>query len=72
MPADKLRAESAVGNHTGEGFVIFASGEAGFEHDFPSDADYVLRLRAHADQAGDEPAKMTVRVARPLARAVFT
>ena len=59
---EKLRADPAVGNNTGDGFVLFASGEASFQHEFSSESDHVLRFRAHADQAGDEPAKMTVRV----------
>ncbi len=37
-------------------------GEAKTWHDFPIEADYTLRLRAWADQAGDEPAKLIVLV----------
>ncbi len=30
-------------------------------HEFPSDGEYILRVRAHGEQAGKEPVKMVVR-----------
>ncbi len=42
--------------------VLTTSGEMWFEYPFPHDGEYKFRVRAYADQAGDEPAKMTLRV----------
>jgi hypothetical protein len=32
------------------------------QHDFPIDGEYVLRIRAHGEQAGKEPVKMALRL----------
>ena len=46
-----------------EGFVmLWSNGEAGFPHTFPATAAYRVRVRAHAEQAGTEPTRLTVRV----------
>lgn len=45
----------------GKGGTLASSGEIGAEFEFPHTAEYLLRCTVHGDQAGDEPAKMTVR-----------
>ena len=37
-------------------------GEASAEHEFPQDATYILRVRAYGQQAGPDPARMTVKL----------
>lgn len=41
--------------------LLFTSGEVRTQHEFVASADYELRIGADADQAGREPAKMTVK-----------
>ncbi|MFN0051634.1 MAG: DUF1592 domain-containing protein [Planctomycetales bacterium] len=45
-----------------EGRTLASVGEVGGEFDFPVTAEYILRARASADQAGPELAKMTFRL----------
>ena len=42
--------------------ILYTNGEISQEHDFAAAAEYEFRVRAEADQAGDEPAKMKVKV----------
>ena len=42
--------------------ILYSNGEILQEHDFSTAAEYQFRVRAEADQAGDEPAKMKVKV----------
>ena len=45
-----------------KGRVLHAEGTFNIEHEFPVDGTYLLRARAWAEQAGDEPARMTFRI----------
>jgi Protein of unknown function (DUF1592)/Protein of unknown function (DUF1588)/Protein of unknown function (DUF1587)/Protein of unknown function (DUF1585)/Protein of unknown function (DUF1595)/Ca-dependent carbohydrate-binding module xylan-binding/Planctomycete cytochrome C len=47
---------------TGKGKNLGSVGDADFDMDFPRTGDYVLRVRAFADQAGPEPARMALRL----------
>lgn len=50
-----------------EGRPLASTGEAAAEHDFPRDATYILRVRAYGQQAGPDPARMTVKLdGKPL------
>jgi hypothetical protein len=42
---------------------LATEGELSTSFHFPKDGDYVFRIRASAQQAGDEPAKMELRIA---------
>lgn len=42
--------------------VLASNGEVAVEHAFPRDAAYIVRIRAHGQQAGDEPAKMALQI----------
>jgi len=42
--------------------VLTTTGEMWFEFNFPHDGEYKFRTRAYADQAGDEDAKMAIRI----------
>jgi mono/diheme cytochrome c family protein len=46
----------------GDGLVYFAEGEAGETVEVPREGAYLLRVRAGADQAGGEPARVSLRV----------
>ena len=48
----------------GEFFGVSSSGEVYLEYDAPFDGEYVVRIRAQAQQAGDELAKMQLRIDR--------
>lgn len=50
------------GSGNGEVAVMFSNGRVSASSDLPSEARYTLRARAWAQQAGDEPAKMTLSV----------
>ncbi|MSR60192.1 MAG: DUF1592 domain-containing protein [Planctomycetaceae bacterium] len=54
--ADQAPIKSAPGK------ALASVGEAGSDFEFPQTGDYILRVRAWADQAGPEPAKMTCRL----------
>ena len=43
--------------------ILYSEGEITQEHQFIAAAEYEFRVEAEADQAGDEPAKMLVKVA---------
>ena len=42
--------------------ILYTNGDITYPCAFVTDADYVIRINAEADQAGDEPAKMIVRL----------
>jgi mono/diheme cytochrome c family protein len=42
--------------------ILGSDGEVAVAHDFPRDSSYIIRVRAYGQQAGDEPAKMAIRV----------
>jgi len=44
------------------GRALASTGEARARHEFPRDATYVLRIRAYGQQAGPDPARMTVKL----------
>jgi len=57
------RLDHAGGSpHHDDGRVLSTNGEIAFEHAFPRDATYVLRVRAFAQQAGQEPARLALKV----------
>lgn len=41
-----------------------STGEAYVEFDFPKDGEYRVRIKAFGEQAGDEPARMTLRIGK--------
>ncbi len=55
--------DAGNGRRRDTGFVqLSTNGEVSARAKFPLDGQYVLRVRAAADQAGDEPAKMEFRI----------
>ncbi|MCA9088961.1 MAG: DUF1592 domain-containing protein [Planctomycetaceae bacterium] len=61
IDAAKLKTEGTAAPNNGG--LTMASRGAGFEtFDFPSNGDYVLRVRASASQAGTEVAKLQVKL----------
>ncbi len=44
------------------GRPLASTGEARARHEFPRDATYVVRVRAYGQQAGPDPARMTVKL----------
>src|SRR5207302_8636611 len=42
--------------------ILTSNGDITYPCTFITDADYVIRINAEADEAGNEPAKMTVRL----------
>jgi len=59
---DALTASREAGQSQDNRFMLWSNGEAGFPHEFPAEAEYRLRVRVHADQAGGEPVKMTLQI----------
>ncbi len=50
-----------------DGRVLATIGQIAVTHDFPRGSEYVVRVVAHGDQAGDQPARMELRLdGRPL------
>ena len=47
---------------TGSSFVMFSRGHVGAVVKFPAQGDYVLRVIASADQAGPDPARITISI----------
>ncbi len=45
-----------------DGGTLSSTTEASQEFDFPAEGEYVLRIKVYADQAGDELAKMSLRL----------
>ena len=66
VPVRRIEPDEASstggGEARGKARVLASSGEVFAKHVFPRDAEYVLRIEAFAQQAGDEPAKMGVRL----------
>ena len=59
-PNRHVEAESladASGNPSDHVRVLATNGDVMLRHNFPKDGDYILRVRASAEQAGDEPAR---------------
>src|SRR5690606_37837961 len=49
---------------------LFSNGEITLTRKVPREGDYALRVRAHGDQAGEEPCRMAIKVgAREVRRA---
>ena len=55
-------SSTSGGGVRGRARVLASTGEVFAKHAFPGDAEYVLRITAFAQQAGDEPAKMALRL----------
>ena len=53
-----------------KGRVLFSEGRFTAEHDFPRDGIYLLKARAWAEQAGDEPVRMTFRLGEEVLKTV--
>src|ERR1051325_7407313 len=61
--AARLEQTSGSGQVFGDGLRILASnGEIFLNFDFPNTGEYELKARAFGQQAGDEPAKMSMRI----------
>lgn len=58
ISADKLTGDGGVGEN---GRIIASNGAAGVSHAFPKEGEYLLRVRAYAQQAGPEPARMAIQ-----------
>ena len=56
---NKLRGD---GGMSGNWWSLSGVGKVGVSHEFPKDGEYLIRVRAAADQAGGEAAKMTLNV----------
>lgn len=52
------KASNARGKFRG----LYSNGEVTLTRKVPRDGEYVLRVRAHGDQAGDEPCRMAIKV----------
>ncbi|MGE3805728.1 MAG: DUF1592 domain-containing protein [Gemmataceae bacterium] len=50
------------GQRNGENRALYSRGEVTAEHDFAETATYALRVRAWAQQAGNEPAKLLLKL----------
>ncbi|MBX6315639.1 MAG: DUF1592 domain-containing protein, partial [Isosphaeraceae bacterium] len=50
------------GQPHGEGRILASTGEIVVTFDCPEDGEYIARIRAYGDQAGDEPVKMALRL----------
>lgn len=50
--------------------VLVSSGEVSSDFQFSHEADYVIRIEAAGDQAGDEPAKMRLKLGRRAIKVV--
>lgn len=62
VPAERLR-EQGTGRRGRDGVLALASeGAAVTRHRFAMEASYRIQIRAYADQAGDEKAKLTLRI----------
>jgi len=49
-------------NAQGSSFGLFSKGHVGAVVEFPTDGEYVLRVNASADQAGPDPARLTLSI----------
>jgi hypothetical protein len=54
--------EGTVGQPEEDGWNLYMNGEVYVDRPFPLTADYEFRIRAQQDQAGDQPARMTVKL----------
>ncbi len=55
--------ESAGGSpYSDDGRSLASESEITVEHKFPRDSSYILRVRAFGQQAGNEPAKMAIKI----------
>ncbi|OJW13700.1 MAG: hypothetical protein BGO49_29680 [Planctomycetales bacterium 71-10] len=53
--------------HHDDGRMLSSDGEVAVTHDFPRGSEYVARIVAYGQQAGDQPARMELRLdGRPL------
>jgi hypothetical protein len=48
--------------HAGGTRILATTGEIGVTHEFPDRGEYTIRVRAFAHQAGDEPARIALRI----------
>ncbi|WP_165073610.1 DUF1592 domain-containing protein [Paludisphaera rhizosphaerae] len=49
-------------SHSTDGRFLGTNGEVAVPHAFPRDATYIIRVKAWAQQAGPEPARMAVKI----------
>ena len=54
--------KNAGANARGSSFGLFSKGHVGAVVEFPADGEYVLRVNASADQAGPDPARLTISI----------
>jgi len=62
VTADALTVDARAGGRDGGVVKLWSNGEAGIRHPFPSEAPYRIRVRAYAEQAGNEPARLSLRI----------
>src|SRR5690606_9280832 len=46
----------------GRGRILVSDGEVGFDHEFPEEGEYRIRVRAFGQQAGPDPARMAFKI----------
>ncbi|MDG3003034.1 DUF1592 domain-containing protein [Paludisphaera mucosa] len=63
-----VELEAAGGStHNDDGRILSTDGEIAVAHAFPRDATYTVRVQAYGQQAGDEPARMMIKLdGKPL------
>lgn len=61
FPADAMKAEGG-GESRGDALVLFSTGEAVVRPEIAKEGEYRIRVSAFAQQAGNEPARMTLKL----------
>lgn len=44
------------------GRLLETNGDVGLDHELPADGQYIFRVQAYGEQAGDEPVKMAIQI----------
>jgi mono/diheme cytochrome c family protein len=69
-PAHFAGAKLKNSNSGGTGGALPSTGEAYIEYAFPKEGDYVIRVRAYQNKAGNEAAKMPIKVGDTVLKTV--
>lgn len=59
LPVEKMTGDGSVQDG---GRLLYSNGEARLTHDFPEQGEYEIKVHAYAHQAGDEIARMAIRL----------
>jgi hypothetical protein len=59
---DAAKFAGTIGQDGGDGWELYSNGEAYIDRAIPATGEYELHIRAEADEAGTEAAKMTLKV----------